>query len=90
MNKTVKIDCGSFNSVYTPYQFATYYASKVCIKDAPTLAKLERNDGEWILFLHFPREAHAFTLNDIAEELNCHYVLVGTLSDKTNVICVID
>ena len=91
MAKVVKVAVDSFSGVYTPYQFAAYYKEKMDVKDDLISARLERNDdGEWVMFLHFRCEAHALFLNEIAEHLDCHYVIVGVLTDKTNVICTID
>ena len=91
MTKKVKISVSDFSMVYTPYEFAHLYASRMDIKDKLTSAKIERHQcGYWQVTMKFKKEAHALSLNEVAEFLDVHYVMCGTLADGTNVLCAIE
>lgn len=91
MTKKVKISVSDFSKVYTPYGFADLYAYKTGIKDELTSAKIEHHQcGYWQVTMTFKKEAHALSLNEVAEFLDVHYVMGGTLADGTNVLCAIE
>lgn len=89
----VKIDSRQLDNVQTVYEFAADFKKVSCIKDELVSAEIIDADargnetGHTIVQIVFKRQAHALTLDEVAEFMDVNYVLVGTLLDnKTKVL----
>lgn len=89
----VQIDSSEFAGVITAYEFEGKWHSRHNPTSRLTKAGIylhneveEGNDNR--VYLHYEREAHAFSLQDIAKFYKVERVLIGKVG-KTRVLCLV-
>lgn len=90
----VKVDSKVFAGVLTAYEFEGKWKEKNNPQGRLMRAEI-LTDGEVAegnenrVFLYYEKEAHAFTLKEVADFLGVERVVIGSLGKNMNVLCLI-
>ena len=90
----VKVDSKAFAGVLTAYEFEGKWKEKNNPQGRLMRAEI-LTDGEVAagnenrVFLYYEKEAHAFTLEEVADFFGVERVIIGSLGKNKNVLCLI-